>query len=133
MSTGAINKSLSLVSDPGRTKSSTLITRVVGSGLRGGARCLVRTLGMERLHDAVLNDWKIPHSEFAREAIEHAETVHNAIALHTSVGIADRCQPEIALLHSSDFCAGRDICEIIGCHYNYWGCQIARVTCFSSK
>jgi hypothetical protein len=32
--------------------------------------------------------------------------VHNAIALHTSVGIAERCQPEIALLH---FGTGMDL------------------------
>ena len=35
-----------------------------------------------------------------------AATVHNAIALHTSVGIADRCAPEIALLH---FGTGMDL------------------------
>jgi hypothetical protein len=35
-----------------------------------------------------------------------AATVHNAIALHTSVGIAERCQPEIALLH---FGTGMDL------------------------
>ena len=35
-----------------------------------------------------------------------AVTVHNAIALHTSVGVADRCAPEIALLH---FGTGMDL------------------------
>jgi hypothetical protein len=35
-----------------------------------------------------------------------AATVHNAIALHTSVGIVDRFQPEIALLH---FGTGMDL------------------------
>ena len=47
--------------------------------------------------------------EFCRDAEQteaRAATIHNAIALHTSVGIADRCQPEIAVLH---FGTGMDL------------------------
>ncbi len=42
----------------------------------------------------------------AKQAETRAATIHNAIALHTSVGLADRCQPEIALLH---FGTGMDL------------------------
>ncbi len=42
----------------------------------------------------------------AEETEASATTIHNAIALHTSLGIADRCQPEIALLH---FGTGMDL------------------------
>ena len=42
----------------------------------------------------------------AEQGEARAATVHNAIALHTSVGIADRCAPEIALLH---FGTGMDL------------------------
>ena len=42
----------------------------------------------------------------AQQTEIRAATIHNAIALHTSVGIADRYQPEIALLH---FGTGMDL------------------------
>lgn len=34
-----------------------------------------------------------------KHAEQRAETVHNAVALHTSLGIAHRFEPEIAMLH----------------------------------
>ena len=167
-----------LARDPGRPSKPVLATRFARSEFRAGIGRLARTLGLKTLADAVPNDWKIPDSAVARQAIEtasalcpefmmrhcfrawcfgailaarnrhtldreaffvaamlhdlglcdahrndpgsfewvgaklahafclsaeqtqaRAATVHNAIALHTSVGIADRCQPEIALLH----------------------------------
>lgn len=42
----------------------------------------------------------------AEETDARAATIHNSIALHTSLGIADRCEPEIALLH---FGTGMDL------------------------
>jgi hypothetical protein len=174
-----------LVSDPGRPAKPVLAGRFLRSELRAGLKRLSRALGLQKLHDAVPEDWAIPDSEFAAQAIEaastlcpefmmrhcfrsycfgailaarnqltldretffvaamlhdlglseaHADdpgsfewvgarlahsfccdteegeakaaTVHNSIALHTSVGIADRCAPEIALLH---FGTGMDL------------------------
>lgn len=40
------------------------------------------------------------------QAEERAALVHDAIALHTSAGIANKCQPEIAMVH---FGAGLDL------------------------
>ncbi len=174
-----------LVIDPGRPAVPTLIGRVIGAEIRGNLRRLTRVLGLTRLHQAVPEEWAVPDSAFAKQAIEVASTlcpefmvrhcfrsyclgailasrnklsldretffvaamlhdlglceshkndpgsfewvgaklahtfcldseqdeliaatVHNSIALHTSVGIADRCQPEIALLH---FGTGMDL------------------------
>lgn len=174
-----------LVSDPGRPSKPVLAGRFVRAELRTGLRRLSRLLGFQRLHDAVPEDWAIPDSAFAVQAVEvasqqcpefmlrhcfrsycfgailaarnelrldreaffvaamlhdlglcngHADapgsfewvgarlahefclkaeqtearaaTIHNAIALHTSLGIADRCAPEIALLH---FGTGMDL------------------------
>jgi hypothetical protein len=174
-----------LVVDPGRPATATLVGRVLHGEIRGGLKRLTRTLGLARLDQVIPENWAIPDSEFARQAIEKAcvlcppymvrhcfrsycfgailagrhklpldretffvaamlhdlglcdahcndegsfewvgarlahtfcldaekneliaATVHNAIALHTSVGIADRCQPEIALLH---FGTGMDL------------------------
>lgn len=167
-----------LVSDPGRPSKLVLAHRFLSSEVRTGLRRLSRALGFHKLHDAVPEDWAIPDSKFAVQAIEtanalcpefmvrhcfrsycfgailaarnqltldretffvaamlhdmgvtdtHADdpgsfewvgaglahafclkaeqsevraaTVHNAIALHTSLGLADRYQPEIAMLH----------------------------------
>lgn len=174
-----------LVVDPGRPSTPALVGRILRTEFRGGVKRLTRALGITPLYDVVPNDWKIPDSEFAIQAIEQAEalcpaymvrhcfrsycfgailaarhkmtldreiffvaamlhdlglsdshandegsfewvgaglahrfcldaeqteliaaTVHNAIALHTSVGIADQHQPEIALLH---FGTGMDL------------------------
>jgi hypothetical protein len=162
-----------------------LAGRILRSEVRAGLRRLSRTLGFHKLQDAVPQDWSIPDSAFALQAIEvasalypefmlrhcfrsycfgailavrnrlvvdretffvaailhdlglcdahaadpgsfewvgarlahafcldaaqdeaRAVTVHNAIALHASVGIADRYQPEISLLH---FGTGMDL------------------------
>lgn len=167
-----------LVSDPGRPSKPVLVGRLLRSEMRGGLRRLSRRLGFHKLQGAVPEDWAIPDSAFAVQAVQtasalcpdfmmrhcfrsycfgailaarnrltldretffvaamlhdlglsdaHADdpgsfewvgarlahafclgahqmedkaaTVHNAIALHTSVGIAERCPPEIALLH----------------------------------
>ena len=174
-----------LVSDPGRPSKPMLAGRFLRSEIRAGLKRLSRALGFQRLHDVVPEDWSIPDSGVAVQAIEtassfcpafmvrhcfrsycfgailaarnqltldretffvaamlhdlglcdaHADdpgsfewvgarlahsfcltaeqgearaaTVHNAIALHTSVGIADRGAPEIALLH---FGTGMDL------------------------
>jgi hypothetical protein len=174
-----------LVVDPGRPSRPTLIGRVLHCEIRGGLKRLTRTLGLTRLDQVIPENWAIPDSEFARQAIEKvcalcppymvrhcfrsycfgamlaarhklpldreiffvaamlhdlglcdahsndagsfewvgaklahtfcleaqqkdfvAATVHNSIALHTSVGIADQCQPEVALLH---FGTGMDL------------------------
>lgn len=174
-----------LVSDPGRPTKPVLAGRFLRSEIRAGLRRLSRTLGFHKLQDAVPENWAIPDSEFAVQAVQtasalcpdfmmrhcfrsycfgailaarnqltldretffvaamlhdlglsdaHADdpgsfewvgarlahafcldtaqtevraaTVHNAIALHTSVGIVDRFQPEIALLH---FGTGMDL------------------------
>lgn len=167
-----------LVSDPGRPSKLVLGRRFLTAEVKTGLRRLSRTLGFQKLHDAVPEDWAIPDSEFAVQAIaaatalcpefmmrhcfrsycfgailaarnqltldretffvaamlhdlgvtdthaddtgsfewvgaklahafclnaeqseERAATVHNAIALHTSLGLADRYQPEISMLH----------------------------------
>ena len=174
-----------LVKDPGRPSTPTLIGRVLHAEIRGGLKRLARTLGLAQLDQVIPDDWAIPDSDFAKQAIEEvcalcppfmvrhcfrsycfgailasrhklsldretffvaamlhdlglsdthandegsfewvgaklahtfcltaaqseavAATVHNSIALHTSVGIADRHQPEIALLH---FGTGMDL------------------------
>jgi hypothetical protein len=175
----------SLVPDPGRPKTPILISRVLKSEFQGRLRRLGRTMGFVKLDEVVSEDWAIPDSEFAKQAIAvanelsppfmmrhcfrsycfgailasrnnlkldrevffvaamlhdlgltetHADdpgsfewvgaklahqfcldagreeviaaTVHNSIALHTSVGIADQYAPEIALLH---FGTGMDL------------------------
>ena len=167
-----------LVSDPGRPAKPVLAARFARSEIRAGLQRLSRVLGFQKLEQAVPEDWAIPDSAFAVQAVQTASTlypefmlrhcfrsycfgailaarhqltldrelffvaamlhdlglsdahaddpgsfewvgarlahafclnaeqaettaliVHNAIALHTSIGIADRCQPEIALLH----------------------------------
>ena len=167
-----------LVSDPGRPSKPALAKRFMSAEIKMAMRRLSRRLGMQKLHDALPDDWAIPDSRFAAQAIEAASTlcpefmlrhcfrsycfgailaarnglaldretffvaamlhdlgvtdahandagsfewvgarlahtfcldaeqtearaaiVHNAIALHTSLGIADRYQPEIAMLH----------------------------------
>jgi hypothetical protein len=174
-----------LVEDPGRPSTPRLIGRVMHAEIRGGLKRLSRTLGLTRLNELIPENWAIPDSDFAKQAIEEvgalcppfmvrhcfrsycfgailasrhkleldrevffvaamlhdlgltdahandagsfewvgarlahsfcvtaeqsdyvAATVHNSIALHTSVGIADRHQPEIALLH---FGTGMDL------------------------
>jgi hypothetical protein len=169
---------ISLAVDPGRPSTPTLAVRFVGSEIRGRIRKLSIQLGFTRLHDALPQDWAIPDSSIAAQAIEMAQdicpefmvrhcfrsycfgallaarnalpldretffisamlhdlalaephiaspgsfewigaklahefcidkqqsearatTVHNAIALHTSLGIAHRYPPEIAMLH----------------------------------
>ena len=174
-----------LFSDPGRPSKQVLAGRFLRSELRAGMQRLSRKLGFQKLHDAVPENWAIPDSAFAVQAIEvattlcpkfmvrhcfrsyclgailatrnglgldretffvaamlhdlglsdaHADdpgsfewvgatlahticldagqteivaaTVHNAIALHTSLGIAHRYQPEISLLH---FGTGMDL------------------------
>ena len=181
----AANASTTLVRDPGRPSKSVLGARFARSEFRAGIARLSRTLGIQKLHNAVPTDWQIPDSAFTRQAVRMArelcpefmvrhcfrawcfgailaarhnhkldrETffvaamlhdlglsdthrddagsfewvgaqlahtfcmtaeqtemrsalVHNAIALHTSVGIAERCAPEIALLH---FGTGMDL------------------------
>jgi HD domain len=167
-----------LVADPGRPQTGTLIRRVLSAEIRGGLRRLMHTLGLPRLNTITPEDWAIPDSEFAQQAITYAThlcdpvvirhcfrsycfgvqlaarhnlmidrevffvasmlhdlglcdthandpgsfewvgaklahdfciyqeqseyvaaMVHNAIALHTSVGIADQHAPEVAMLH----------------------------------
>lgn len=167
-----------LISDPGKPSTPTLITRFLGAEIRGQFRALSIRLGFRKLYDAVPDDWNIPDSEFAQQAtaaaqelcpdfmIRHcfrsycfgailaarsnlkldretffiaamlhdlalsdkhaddpgsfewvgaklaydfcleveqqerrAATIHNSIALHTSLGIAHRYEPEIAMLH----------------------------------
>lgn len=174
-----------LVSDPGRPSKPVLATRFARSEIRAGLQRLSRVLGLQKLEQAVPEDWAIPDSALAVQAVQTASTlypefmlrhcfrsycfgailaarqqlpldrelffvaamlhdlglsdahaddpgsfewvgaglahafclnaeqaettaliVHNAIALHTSIGIADRCQPEIALLH---FGTGMDL------------------------
>ena len=170
--------STELFTDPGRPSKPVLAGRFARSELRAGLQRLSRKLGFQKLHEAVPENWAIPDSAFAVQAIEVATTlcpafmvrhcfraysfgailatrnrltldretffvaamlhdlglsdphtddpgsfewvgarlahaicldadqsetvaatVHNAIALHTSMGIAYRYQPEISLLH----------------------------------
>lgn len=179
------NSTTKLAIDPGRPSRPVLATRFARSEFRTGLQRISRVLGFKRLQDAVPENWAIPDSAIAVQAIEvasnlcpafmvrhcfrsycfgailaarnnltldreaffiaamlhdlglsdtHADdpgsfewvgarlahsfcltaeqtesraiTVHNAIALHTSIGIADRYQPEIALLH---FGTGMDL------------------------
>ena len=173
-----MNTTTQLVSDPGRPSKPVLAKRFVSSEIKLSMRRLSRKLGLQKLHDALPDDWAIPDSRFAVQAIEaagalcpefmmrhcfrsycfgailaarnglaldretffvaamlhdlgvteahandpgsfewvgaslahkfclgaeqsesRAAIVHNAIALHTSLGLADRYQPEIAMLH----------------------------------
>ena len=174
-----------LVSDPGRPGKPVLAGRFMRSEFRSAIRRLSRLLGLQSLHDALPQDYAIPDSAFALQAIEvattlcpefmvrhcfrsycfgailaarngldldretffiaamlhdlglcdahvndpgsfewvgaklahtmclnaeqsetMAATVHNAIALHTSMGIVEGYQPEISLLH---FGTGMDL------------------------
>ena len=167
-----------LVSDPGRPSKPALAKRFLSAEIKMGIRRLSRAMGFQKLNNALPDDWAIPDSAFAVQAIEaagalcpefmirhcfrsycfgailaarnnlvldretffvaamlhdlgvtdahandpgsfewvgaglahafcleaeqaeaRAAIVHNAIALHTSLGIADRYQPEIAMLH----------------------------------
>lgn len=172
-----------LAADPGRPSTAVLGARFMKSELQMLLNRLLRAAGLRKLHDALPQDWAIPDSQFAVQAIEHARalcppymidhsfraysfgailaarnklkldrevffvaamlhdlglsdqhvndpgsfewvgarlaydfvrkdqqandeqsewvaaTVHNAIALHTSVGIVGGEVPEIALLH----------------------------------
>ena len=174
-----------LVVDPGRPSKPVLASRFFRAELRAGLKRTSIKLGLQKLHEAVPENWAIPDSEFAVRAMEiasslcpefmlrhcvraycfgailaarnqlsldreaffvaamlhdlglcaaHAEDagsfewvgarlahtycldaeqtearaamVHNAIALHTSLGIADQCAQEISLLH---FGTGMDL------------------------
>jgi HD domain len=174
-----------LVSDPGRPSVPVLAGRFLRAEATSGFQRLARTLGFQKLHAAVPEDWMIPDSGIAVQAIEAASAVcppfiirhsfrsycfgailaarnklkldkeafflaailhdlgvsdrhaddpgsfewvgarlaydfclgaeqseeraalvHNAIALHTSLGVAGDYQPEIALLH---FGTGMDL------------------------
>ena len=64
-----------LVSDPGRPTKSALAGRFLSSEIRAGLKCLSRALGFEKLHDVVPEDWAIPDSGFAVEAIEAASAL----------------------------------------------------------
>jgi len=179
------NNTTNLVSDPGRPSKPVLAGRLVRSEIRAGLQRLSRKMGFRKLYEAVPENWAIPDSAFAMQAIDlanalcpefmvrhcyraycfgailaarnkmsldretffvaamlhdlglceaHAEdpgsfewvgarlahtmclnaeqteiraaTVHNAIALHTSVGIVEGLRPEISLLH---FGTGMDL------------------------
>lgn len=173
-----MNTTTQLVSDPGRPSKPVLAKRFISAEIKMGIQRLSRALGIQKLHEALPDDWAIPDSQFAAQAIEAASAlcpefmmrhcfrsycfgailaarnglaldretflvaamlhdlgvtdahakdpgsfewvgarlahtfcldaeqtearaaiVHNAIALHTSLGLADRYQPEIAMLH----------------------------------
>lgn len=179
------NSTTNLVSDPGRPSKPVLAGRLARSEIRAGFQRLSRKMGFRKLHEILPENWAIPDSAFAMQAIDvattlcpefmvrhcyraycfgailaarnklsldretffvaamlhdlglceaHAEdpgsfewvgarlartfclnaeqteikaaTVHNAIALHTSVGIVEGLQPEISLLH---FGTGMDL------------------------
>jgi hypothetical protein len=74
---------------------------------------MLHDLGLSETHagDPGSFEWvgaKLAHtiSLDAEQSEFRAALIHNAIALHTSVGIAENCQPEIALLH---FGTGMDL------------------------
>jgi hypothetical protein len=169
---------MALADDPGCPSKALLASRFARSEIRMGFKRLSRSLGFQKLQEALPGDWAIPDSALALQAIEvanslspnflvrhcyrsycfgailasrnqltldretffiaamlhdlgltdahandpgsfewvgarlahefcldaeqeesRAATVHNAIALHTSIGIADQYRPEIALLH----------------------------------
>jgi hypothetical protein len=69
------NLSAELVSDPGRPAKPVLDGRFLRSEIRAGLKRLSRALGFHKLHDVVQDDWAIPDSELAVQAIEAANAL----------------------------------------------------------
>jgi hypothetical protein len=64
-----------LVSDPGRPAWPALAGRFLRSEIRAGLQRLSRALGFQRLQNVVPEDWAIPDSGFAVQAIEAASAL----------------------------------------------------------
>ena len=69
------NLSVELVSDPGRPAKPVLAGRFLRSEIRAGLKRVSRVLGFHKLHDVVPDDWAIPDSELAVQAIEAASAL----------------------------------------------------------
>ena len=64
-----------LVSDPGRPSVPVLASRFLRAEASSGFQRLARAFGFQKLHAAVPEDWVIPDSGIAVEAIEAASAV----------------------------------------------------------